>query len=140
MMKDFVKQNIILLIFIIVGLFLFGREAKFYIDINNGRYQKITAEVVNHKKHTTRSHGKRKTTYSTIYKYDLNGETKRYESSYSSNVNSKSIGDKVYLYLNVKTNKVREKPSKMTMLTGVVFIVLSIGRMFSTYRKRNGNT
>lgn len=140
MNKEFLKQNILLLIFVIVGLFLILRETKFYMDINNGRYHKITAEVVGHNKHRTRSHGKWKTKYSTIYEYEQNGKTKRYESSYSSNRNIDSVGDKVYLYLNIKTNKVREKPSKMNILMGVGFMGIGIGCMLSAYRKRNGYT
>ena len=141
-MKNVLKQNIVAIIFSVVGICLLAGDVKFYIDMNNGNYEKISATIVDYKKHTSTrrsKHGgrRRTTTYSKIYEYEEDGEIKRYESSESSNIGLGNVGDKAVLYRNIKTHRVREKPFKIKMVIGILFIGVGIYNMYTTYRTKN---
>lgn len=141
-MKNILIQNIGAFIFIVVGICLLVGDVKFYIDMSRGNYEEISATVVDYKKHTrTRrsKHGSRRktTTYSKIYEYEEDGEIKRYESSQSSNIDLGNVGDKAVLYRNIKTHRVREKPFKIKMMMGILFIGVGIFNMYTTYRKKS---
>lgn len=140
-MKNILILNAVNLIFIVIGIFLLVGDIKFYIDMNNGNYEKVSATIVDYKKHTstTRSkHGSRRktTTYSKVYEYEEDGEIKRYESSYSSNMGLGNIGDKEVLYRNIKSHKVREKPFKVKMFIGILFMGAGIVNTYICCRIR----
>lgn len=141
-MKNILIQNIGAIIFSVVGICLLAGDVKFYIDMSSGNYEKISATIVDYKKHTSTrrsKHGSRRktTTYSKIYEYEEDGEIKRYESSLSSNIGLGSVGDKEVLYRNIKTHRVREKPFKIKMMMGILFIGVGIFNMYTTYRRKN---
>ena len=101
-MKKILIENIVALIFSVVGICLLAGDVKFYIDMSSGNYEKISATIVDYKKHTSTrrsKHGSRRktTTYSKIYEYEEDGEIKRYESSLSSNKRYRTVGDKACL-------------------------------------------
>lgn len=140
-MKDILIENIAGLIFSVIGICLLAGDVKFYIDMSNGNYEKISATVVDYKKHTSTrrsKHGSRRktTTYSKIYEYEEEGEIKRYESSQRGSISLGSIGDKAVLYRNIKTHRVREKPDKISMVVGILFMGVGIFDVYTDYRKK----
>lgn len=132
------KKILSIFIFIIAGILISGEEVKFIIDIVNGNYEKISATIVNYKEYKTElPRGRMDTSYSKIYEYKDGQKFKRYESSVVSKFDLGNIGDKEFLYRNIKTNEVRDKPYDSSLLVGMLFIGVGILKgIFFVIRKR----
>lgn len=112
-------------LFICIGIFNIYKSIKFKILMNDDFTRKIPAVITGYTKRLNDSDSGNKYLYFPIYKYELNGEIKTFESSYNSYKQKK--GTKTFLYYNSKSFEVFEKCEQgNTLLFGLVFGVLGL--------------